>query len=706
MADKLIIEVVLEPTTNKGSFKKVTTGAEQAGKKSGEKFSSGFSGKVSAGLKDVAKNVFGIALAFTAVRSAISALSNSFDNLRGFSRAAAEINSILPETQKLTENTTKALIDFSRSFGTDQQSQAKAFYNIVSAGVKGLDNQLETLAISNKAAIAGLVSIDESARLLVSSVNAYSKAGLTAKKASDILFVAVREGQTTFGELASSMGNVTSISANAGVKFAELSGALAFVTKSGIKTDVAVTGLRQVFASIIKPSKEAADEAKRIGLEFTKTAIQSKGLAGFLRDVQVATKGNEQSLAKLFGNIRALAPILNVVNGNFKDFERILKATTDSQNATSKAFDEIAKSLDFKFDKVSAEFAAFGLNLLRVVNPALSATAKVLTNVGKAINSIFANVSTKPLDVINKKISGVSRSINGWIDELKKAEALPQKTLFGGESASARAANSIRARIEILKEERRALREEMFKLVADKKAHDDELKNSGTTPDPVEPPSVERFAGIGDILGGVLDGAQSDIFETTNTIEERIKQANTTIASFSKKTGLALRKGIGVAAGSAFAEFGKALQKGENALEAFGKMFLKAIGDILVQQGTAFILEGTAYAFSANPALQAKSAGLIGAGAAMATFGGFLGSAVSGGGGSGDSSGSASSGSDLTTTPTIDSEDIEERSTAATINLTVEGGLVQQEELGSYISSILSESNQKNSNVILNPSFA
>jgi TP901 family phage tail tape measure protein len=706
MADKLIVEVILEPATKSGSFKKVEDKATKAGKKSGDGFSKGFTATVGAGLAGVAKNVFGIALAFKAVSSALAGLSASFDNLRGFSRAISEINSILPITAKLTAETTQKLIDFSRSFGTDQQSQAKAFYNIVSAGVKGLDNQLQTLSVSNKAAVAGLVDIDTAATLLVSSVNAYSKAGLTATKASDILFVAVREGQTTFSELAGALGNVTSIAANSGVEFEELAGALAFVTKSGIKTDVAATGLRQVFASIIKPSKEAADEAKRVGLEFSKAAVETKGLAGFLKSVQVATKGNEQSLAKLFGNIRALAPILNVVNGNFEDFERILKETKKSSGATSDAFDEIASSLDFKFDQVSAEFSAFGLNLLRIVNPALMATAGVLKNVGKALNSIFGVESQKPLEVTRKRINGITKSVSMWMDKLAQAKKMPQKTLFGGESASGKAVRNIQTRIDILKTERVALREQMFKLIKDKEVYEESLKPKPIEEPEAAAPSVDNFQNIRDVFGGVMGGMTADIFEATTTMEQRLAQSNKVISSFAKKSGMALRKGIGMAAGSAFAEFGKALQKGENSLEAFGKMFLKAIGDVMVQQGTAFILEGAAYAFSANPVLQAKSSGLIASGAAMAAFGGFLGASVSPQGGASGGGGGGASGGAISDTITADESEVEERNTQGIVNITVEGSLVQQEELGSFISDVISESNQKNGNVILNPRFA
>jgi TP901 family phage tail tape measure protein len=254
MSDKLLIEVVLTKADTKKAFDEVDKKAAVAGAKTGRSFGKSFSTSVKASAAGAVKSFAALTVAAVGLNKALQLIGASFDNLRGFSRGVAEVNSILPKNQKLTEASTKSLIKFSSAFGTNQQSQARGFYNIVSAGVKGTAKQLETLAIANRAAVAGLVDIDSSAKVLVSSVNAYASSGLTAKEASDALFVSVREGQTTFGELSNFLGNVTSVAASAGLKFDELAGFLAFTTKNGLATDVAVTGLRQILTSIIKPS--------------------------------------------------------------------------------------------------------------------------------------------------------------------------------------------------------------------------------------------------------------------------------------------------------------------------------------------------------------------------------------------------------------------------------------------------------------------
>lgn len=281
-----------------------------------------------------------------------------------FGKAVAEINSIAPRTAQETLALKQQLIGLSNEFGGDAQKQAKAFYNIVSAGVKDTANQLNVLETANKAAVAGLVDIDTSARVLVASVNSYAQSGLTAQTASDVLFNTVKEGITTFGELSSSIGTVAPLAAAAGVKFSELGGTLAFLTKSGISTSEAATGLRAVLTGIIKPAEEAKKAASALGLDLSTSAIKSKGFANVLKDVITATKGSEVELAKLFPNVRALGPIVQIASGNFEEFARILDSTASSAGSTDKAFKTITDSAAFQFEKLTNQLKNFPTAIL------------------------------------------------------------------------------------------------------------------------------------------------------------------------------------------------------------------------------------------------------------------------------------------------------------------------------------------------------
>lgn len=121
-------------------------------------------------------------------------------------------------------------------------------------------------------------------------------------------------------------------------------------------------------------------------------------------------------------------------------------------------------------------------------------------------------------------------------------------------------------------------------------------------------------------------GITNQFFEGFNARQAQL--VTSSVQGF-RQIGQAAFDGIGRGVGGAFAAFGKALASGENALEAFGKTLLAAIGQQAIAAGTELVLRGIAYAF--DPFLAGFAPGLIAAGGALAAFGGAL-SAVGGGG--------------------------------------------------------------------------
>jgi len=746
MANEIFVDLVFKKSNEDKKFDKIKRKASKAGDDIGDSLNKGFSKKVSLGIGGIAKQVIALGIGFKALGVAIRFANESFDDFRKFGKGVAEINTLLPKNQKLTRDSIKTLQKFSSEFGSNAQSQARAFYNIVSAGVKGTSKQLKTLATANKAAVAGLVDIDDSARVLVSSVNAYAKSGLTAERASDVLFATVREGQTTFGELADTLGNVTSIAANAGVKYEELAGAIAFVTKSGIKTDIAITGLRQVFASVIKPTKEAADEARRLRLEFSKTAIETDGLAKFLKKVQVATKGNEQSLAKLFGNIRALAPVLNIVNGNFKDFERILKETKGSAGDTARAFEIMKNAMDFQLSGLSADIATFGRNLLTTLAPAIDVIISKSRTVASVLGEAFSGDTE--IEVIDKKVLKVADSIQTLKDRIKEFQAFPQKTLFGGISNSGQTVIDAKKDLAEVLSTVKALQAERAAIVANNKGLTaEEIADAQRKRDKILAFNRELQSQLGAIgLTSIqkLEAKQAKELEILNqsfeakiiteqdyqsrlatlrfnfaTAEEEMndkrvlsaeattegisrafkvlgKQTKITSGAIAKTVNNVLAKGIG----NAFQNVGKSIATGENAMQAFADGIKNIFADLASALGDYYIKAGVAE-FAASKG--ASGSETIAAGAALKLLSGVLGGG--GGGGAGGATGASGGGASFSDTGVYEPQEIEKQK-ESTINITVEGSLVQQEELGLFIQDTLNEVNEKNGIIQVNTRVA
>lgn len=151
-------------------------------------------------------------------------------------------------------------------------------------------------------------------------------------------------------------------------------------------------------------------------------------------------------------------------------------------------------------------------------------------------------------------------------------------------------------------------------------------------------------------------------------------------------------QGIGNGAGQAFAAFGKALAEGENALDAMLNSFLSSMGQMAVQVGTQFILQGVAYQLAGMP----NGGPLIAAGAALAAFGGVMGAIGQKGEGGSTSTASAGytvePGGDIERYDNDESildEEAQERQVGQQITVNIQGNVLDGEESGLRIAEIL-----------------
>lgn len=293
--------------------------------------------------------------------------------VRGLSEletAVAEVSTLLSDTSDV-EAMTASVRALSEEYGGANVEKARALYDIISAGASDAAEATSTLAQANRLAIGGVTGVSIAADGLTSILNAYGEAAGGAASVSDAMFVAMRAGKTTVGELSQSIGQVAPIAAQAGVSLEEVLSATAALTKGGIATSESMRGVRQIIASILKPTSEAADEAERLGVKFNATALETRGLSGLLDDLVRANGGSAESMAQLFGGVEALVPVLALTGTGAKDFTEILASMDDRAGSTEAAVEKMSDTLQFKISQATAEFVNWREEMADNVVPAL-----------------------------------------------------------------------------------------------------------------------------------------------------------------------------------------------------------------------------------------------------------------------------------------------------------------------------------------------
>lgn len=348
------------------------------------------------------------ALSAAVIAKLVTTFGDAVTNAREFGVEISKINTTLPNGIRLTKQQEQALIDLGDAYGRTGAEEAAAYFEIISNGVEDTAVASDILKASNQAALAGITSLDSAARLITTTFNAYSRQGATATEITDSLVVATQLSGVKFEDLASSLGRVTALAANSNISIGELSGTVAFLNKNSLTTEQAITGVRGILNAIIKPSEEATQIARRLGIEFSSTALESKGLVKFLAEVSKATGNNSTTLSRLFGDINAINAVIAISKGGFDSFKDAVDRSTNSSGAAAKAANELKKSLDFTLDRQEAAYKNLSITLGNFLRPAVTLTAEAITNLTLALGSAF---KTKGPDDLNKQIERTDKII-------------------------------------------------------------------------------------------------------------------------------------------------------------------------------------------------------------------------------------------------------------------------------------------------------
>jgi TP901 family phage tail tape measure protein len=253
----------------------------------------------------------------------------STDEASKFQTATAEINTLIGLSPELmTEFSDDILTYGSTSTQTFEQIN-QALYDSISAGV-AYEDALDAVRTAEIMAVAGKASLGEAVTLLIPTLNAYGAETDEAARFSDIFFTTVARGVTTIPELSAAMGGLAPTAAAVGVPIETLGAALATLTFNGIGTSEAATGLKAALANIIVPSGEAAKAAEELGVSFGVTALETHGLEGLLLELDTATGGNVDQMARFFGSTEALNAVLALTSGNAEVFTANLKAMDEA----------------------------------------------------------------------------------------------------------------------------------------------------------------------------------------------------------------------------------------------------------------------------------------------------------------------------------------------------------------------------------------
>jgi TP901 family phage tail tape measure protein len=382
------------------------------------------------------KKVRALGVAFTVVGGAVLAgFTKASQGAREFNKEIANITTLttpaITSTSELKESIRRLSVDAAK----DTSDVAGGAYEVASAfGEAAL--QGKSLEINVKGATAGMSSVTEAIKLTSAVTKGFGDTSEKAQqKVMDLSFITVKLGQTTFPELAASIGKTVPLMAAMGGKQEELFAGFATLTGvTGTAAEVS-TQFSGVLGALIKPSTAMIKAIRIAGQEHLgladatgKDLVEQLGLVGAMKAIISTTDGSMTALGKLIRRKEALTAVLALTGGQADVFNEKLIAMTDSEGSAEEAFLKVTQGVNaqgFAMEQATQKMKIASDRLGEAVTPALAAFKTILADIAMGISEWMKEnpVLTKAIVTLTAAIAGLMVAIGPLLIALPHLKA-------------------------------------------------------------------------------------------------------------------------------------------------------------------------------------------------------------------------------------------------------------------------------------------
>ena len=290
----------------------------------------------------------------TAGLTAVAFLTKAFQNLAAADFASTKVKTLGVDVESLKPKLSTLSNELSGQ--ASQLDLLSASYDVASAGFGEVSELTDVLKASQQGATGGFSDLGTVADATTSVLNAYGKSSDEAARLIDGFIQTQNDGKIVVDQYAKQIGRIAPIASGAGVSIEELNAAISSVTAAGVPVESTFAGLRQVIASIQKPTSEASKIAEKLGIDFSASALKSKGLSGVLEEIVANGGASAENLSKLFGSVEALTAIQPLLNDELVSFNKNLENQANAQGVAAKASFEAQNTIQGQLTRLSSAF--------------------------------------------------------------------------------------------------------------------------------------------------------------------------------------------------------------------------------------------------------------------------------------------------------------------------------------------------------------
>ena len=312
------------------------------------------------------------------VMAAKSAFMGIVSPAVAFESNMASVSTLVDTSEVNMEKLSGKVLDVSKNFGLSTETVSKGMYQALSAGVavENLGGFMDTAA---KMAVGGGIDIATAIDGMSSAVNAYGTANLSAAEASDIMFQTANRGKTDVRQLSASLSNVTPIASALGVKFGDVSAAIATLTYSGTPTAQATTQIRAALSELSKESTKVSQIFKEsVGVSFQDYIAKGHDLGEAFNVISQKAQEQGKNLTDLFGSVEGAQAVMALTGAAAERFGEDLRLMGNSAGASAEAFGKMSETSAFRLAQLSSNVESLKTSVGVALLPVLEITTTVL----------------------------------------------------------------------------------------------------------------------------------------------------------------------------------------------------------------------------------------------------------------------------------------------------------------------------------------
>ena len=314
---------------------------------------------------DLTRNV---TLPIVGIGTAATLMANEFNG------GMANVISLVPEAAGQIASLSDDVQTLAVNMGASTGDMTEGLYQVVSAfGFS--DDAMAQLTTNAMAAKAGLASTAEAIALTSAVTKGYGDTSAEAtQQAADLALRTVQLGQTTFPELAASIGRVTPLAAQLGITQEELFGVMATgAGVTGSASEVA-SQFRGVMQSLMAPTADMTAAFKELGVTTGEQLIDVYGFEDGLNNVMQIAEKSGKPLQSFMGSIEGQTLALSLAGNQQTAWAEKTDAMRNAAGTAQTAFDLQTKGVNaagFEMQQAAIQTQVMTQQIGQALQPAM-----------------------------------------------------------------------------------------------------------------------------------------------------------------------------------------------------------------------------------------------------------------------------------------------------------------------------------------------